>query len=306
MFVPLHGQAQRTASHRRPYTITSTVERVLLDVSVRDHHGAYVKGLKRRDFRVYEDGRRQPITDFESGDTPVTVGLVLDDSASMRPKRPEVVTAGLAFAKESNPKDQFFVVNFNNSVLLGLPRAMPFTDNLQELRHALYMGVPIGQTALYDAIVFALRHLRRGREGKKTLIVVSDGGDNVSTHSLAQVLDDVQASEATIYTIGVFDSGDEDRNPSVLRKLARISGGEFFEAAASEKIVPVFHEIAKDIRTRYTIGFAPDPTLDPNKTPVRRIRVAVDDPSRGKLTVRTRRQYTFKPDAGMGNGSQAG
>jgi Ca-activated chloride channel family protein len=172
---------------------------------------------------------------------------------------------------------------------------MAFTDKLQTLRAALYMGNPEGQTALYDAIVFSLKHLEKGREPKKTLIVVSDGGDNVSRASFRDVMGLVQASEATIYTVGLFSYEDPDRNPGALRKLARLSGGDYFNPSTLSEVIPIFHHIAKDIRNRYTITYAPDPTVDPATHPVRSIRVKAWNSEGEKLKVRTRTQYSFEP-----------
>ena len=143
--------AQNTGGGEQPFKVTSTVARVVLDVSVKDRRGHYITNLRKENFQIFEDGRPEPIIHFSSIDTPVTVGLVLDDSGSMRPKRAEVVTAGLAFAKESNPDDQFFVVNFNNYIARGLPEGMEFTDKLQTLRAALYMGNPEGPAAAGSA-----------------------------------------------------------------------------------------------------------------------------------------------------------
>jgi VWFA-related protein len=277
-----------------PFTITSNVQRVVLDVSVKNSEGGYVTGLDKSHFRVYENGRPQPILSFSSVDTPVTVGLIVDDSGSMREKRPAVVTAGLAFAKESNREDQFFVVNFNNYVSPGLPAGVEFSDDLQQLRHALYMGSPEGQTALYDAIVFGLNHLKKATQPKRTLIVVSDGGDNVSKASQSDALDLMRASQATVYTVGLFGAQDPDRNPGVLRKMSRLTGGEYFNPPLLSDVIPVFHKIAKDIRNRYTILYAPDPKLDPEKHPERSIKVTAFAPEYKKLIVRTRTSYSFE------------
>ena len=152
----------------------------------------------------------------------MTIGLIVDSSGSMRNKRPEVVMAGLAFATESNPRDEFFVVNFNNQVEAGLPRGMAFTDQLQTLHNALFMGEPKGQTALYDAIAFGLKHLEEGHRDKRTLIVVSDGGDNVSELSEADILTLIEQSRATIYTIGLVDPEDTDLRPGILKRFASI------------------------------------------------------------------------------------
>jgi Ca-activated chloride channel homolog len=283
----------------RPFVITSTVQRVLLDVSVKDSRGGYVTGLGKDNFQIFENGRIQPIINFTSVDTPVTVGLIVDNSGSMREKRPAVVMAGLAFAKESNSQDQFFVVNFNNFVTPGLPPGMNFSDDLQTLKAALYMGTPAGQTALYDAVVFGLEHLRKGVQPKKTLIVVSDGGDTVSKASAKEVLHLIEVSQATIYTVGLFTEDDPDRNPGILQKMARLSGGEYFQPPSLSDVIPVFHKIAKDVRNRYTICYAPDPTLDPAKYPDRSIRVAASAPGHRKLNARTRTTYTFRPFSGL-------
>jgi Ca-activated chloride channel homolog len=289
----LHGLGDR------PFVISSTVQRVMLDVSVKDSQGGYVTGLTKDNFRVLENGRPQSIINFSNVDTPVTVGLVVDNSGSMRAKRPAVVMAGLAFAKESNLRDQFFVLNFNNAVTPGLPPGVDFSDDLQALRAALHMGTPSGQTALYDAVVFGLEHLRKGVQPKKTLIVVSDGGDNVSKASFGDVQRLIRASQATVYTIGLFTEDDPDRNPGILQKMARLSGGEYFQPPLLSDVIPVFHKIAKDIRNRYTIAYAPDPALDPAKYPDRSIRVIADAPGHRKLIVHTRTNYTFRRFSGL-------
>lgn len=274
------------------YTISDNVDLVVLDVSVKDPRGGYVCGLKKDDFQVSEDGHPRQITQFASVDTPVTIGLVVDNSGSMRFKRPEVTLAGLAFAKQSNPHDEFFVVNFNNYVTRGLPAKVAFTDNLQTLRSALYYGQAEGQTALYDAIAYSLEHLERSHREKRTLIVVSDGGDNVSRTPLPQLMKVIEASRATIYTVGLYDPEDRDLNPGVLRSIARVSGGQFFEPAALSDIIPVFDKISKDIRNRYTIGYIPDETND--KRIVRNVKVTAEQHGR-KLAVKSRTTYSIVP-----------
>jgi Ca-activated chloride channel family protein len=274
------------------YTISATSDLVLLDVSVKDAAGGYVTGLKKDAFHVFEDGRPRAITHFSAADTPVTVGLVLDCSRSMQHKRRDVILAGLAFASDSNPHDDFFVVNFNNSLEYGLPKRLPFTDSIQDLRNALYTGKADGQTALYDAIASALKHLERGRQEMRTLIIVSDGGDNVSRIKFAELMKHVEASRATIYTVGLMDPEDRDLNPGVMRKLASVSGGEFFQPATTPEVVPILRKISSDIRHRYVIGYVPDETND--KHVVRTVKVKADAEGR-KLVVRTRTSYAIEP-----------
>lgn len=282
----------QTPDQSKTYTISDNVDLVVLDVSVRDPRGGYVTGLQQGNFTVYEDGRQQKISQFASVDTPVTVGLVVDNSGSMETKRPQVILAGLAFAKESNPKDEFFVINFNNSVTRGLPPEMMFTDNLQILRNALYFGQAKGQTALYDAVAYALNHLEYGHRDKRTLIVVSDGGDNDSAISLTDLMKIIESSRATIYTIGLLDPENRDLNPGVLRKMAAVSGGQFFEPSEPSAILSVFDKISKDIRNRYTVAYVPDETQD--RRVIRTIKVVANENGR-KLIVHTRRKYSIVP-----------
>jgi Ca-activated chloride channel homolog len=273
------------------YTIRSEVRLVLLDVSVKDRDGGFVSGLSKENFRVLENGRPQPITVFDHDDLPVTVGILVDESRSMTPKRSDVLTAAQTFIEESNPHDEIFVLNFNDRVTPGLPPQVPFSDNIQQLRSALHRGVPEGKTALYDAVAAGLKQLELGQRDKKTLIVISDGGDNASEHNRRQVLDMVERSIATIYTIGLFEPDDPDRDPGVLQKLARISGGEAYLPTSPAEMVPVCRRIAKDIRTRYTIGYHPEEGNGSNA--LRHLTVRVSAPGHARLETRTRSSYRY-------------
>ena len=279
---------------QRDFTIRTTSRLVLLDVSVQDPRGAFVTGLARENFKVYEDGKLQRISEFANSDIPVTAGLVVDESGSMRPKRAEVIAAALAFVQASNPNDQMFVINFNEKARPGLPDGAPFSDDVPTLRGALWKGLPEGRTALYDAIELALHQLTLGRRERKTLVVISDGGDNVSLHKLPQVMHDVLASISTIYTIGIFDADDPEKNPGVLERLARVSGGVAYFPPKLDQMIPLGRQIAKDIRTRYTIGYVP--ALNSGKTD-RRIKVMATSAEGARLLVRTRTGYSFGADS---------
>lgn len=277
----------------KDFTIRSDVRLVLLDVSVRDASGGFVSGLTKDNFTVYEDGKPQEITQFANQDIPVSVGVVVDESGSMRPKRPETITAAMTFIQSSNPHDEVFVINFNEKVYHGLPDTVLFTDNTKLLRQALWGTAPEGRTALYDAIFASLHQLEMGRRDKKTLVLISDGGDNVSTHTRKEVQRKVDESLATIYTVGIFDSDDPDKNPDVLRWLANVSGGVAYFPEKLEGIVPVCRQIAKDIRTRYTIGYVP---AEGKPGVLRHIKVVASSPDHAKLIARTRSQYTYNPE----------
>jgi Ca-activated chloride channel family protein len=279
----------------KEFTISAEVDLVLLDVSVRDSDGGYVSGLPKEAFTVLEDGKPQTITQFADNDIPVTVGLVVDNSGSMRPKKPDVITAALVFIQSSNPLDEWFVINFNDRVRRGLPDILPFTDDVTKLRAALAKTDPVGRTALYDAVLAGLRQLEMGRRDKKTLVVISDGGDNASTHNFKDVWRAVLESQATIYTVGIFDQNDKESNPDVLKRLAHVSGGVCYLPKQLDEVVGICRQIAKDIRTRYTIGYVPQQL---NRTGVRHIKVEVHAPGHEKLIARTRTSYMVTGPAG--------
>jgi VWFA-related protein len=270
------------------------VDLVVLQATVSDKTGGFVSGLQKENFRVFEDGVPQEIRVFQHEDVPVAVGLIVDNSGSMSPKRKDVTAAALAFARSSNPRDQMFVVNFNEHVSFGLPNTELFSASASELDHALN-GVPAnGKTALYDAIDAGLAHLKKATLDKKVLIVISDGGDNASHHTLRQVLESAGKSTAIIYTIGLFNQYDEDRNPGVLRKIARATGGEAFLPGETGQVVQICERIAEDIRNQYTVGYVPsNAKLDSS---YRTIRVTATGRRGEKLLVRTRAGYIASPE----------
>jgi len=273
------------------FTIRSEARLVLLDVSVKDRGGGFVSGLSKENFSIFENGRPQRIVTFDHGDPPVTVGILVDESRSMAPKRSAVLTAALAFIAESNPDDEIFVLSFNDKVTRGLPGPLLFSDNLKQLREALFRGVSEGRTALNDAVVEGLAQLQMGKREKKTLVLISDGGDNASSHTRRAMLDRVEGSLATIHTIGLFDEEDGDRDPGILRQLARISGGEAYFPASTAEMIPACRRIARDIRARYTLGYVPAAGRGVND--VRNIRVDASARGRARLKTETRSSYRY-------------
>ncbi len=285
-------------SKTRPYTINVRVGLAILPVSVINHKKQAVAGLTRNNFQVYEDGRLQEISLFDAHDVPVTVGLVVDNSGSMQPKRAQVMAAALAFARSSNPNDRMFVVHFNEEVFLGLPRTLPFTSSLEQLRAALSKIRASGKTALYDGIIVALEHLEKGSTEREYLIVVSDGGDNASKHTLSDVLNIAKASNAAIYAVGIIDQNYSEQKPDVLKKIAKLTGGESFFPESVPEIVGILERIAREIRQQYTIGYIPTNRSYDGR--FRSIRVVVDAPGYGRLRVRTRAGY-LAPVAAVGH-----
>lgn len=272
-----------------PYRISVDLDLVLLHATVCDRQGHFVAGLREQDFNVYEDGVPQRIRLFRKEDIPVTVGLVVDHSGSMRPKMFEVTAAARTFVRSSNPQDQMFVVNFNENVTLGLPGTMPFTDSSGELESAISRAPATGMTALYDAVVKSLERLQEGSRDKKVLLAISDGADNASAHTLAQVVKLAEKSSAIIYTVGLFAEDERDANPRVLKRLAHATGGAAFFPGELSALVAVCERIARDIRNQYTIGYvSTNATRDAS---YRDIRVVARPAGHGKLSVRTRAGY---------------
>ena len=273
------------------FVLHSDVRLVLLDVAVRDRHSELVGHLTPDNFTVLENGEAQRISVFSNEDVPVTVGILVDESRSMLTKRNDVLSAADAFIQTSNPRDEVFVLNFNDEVKPGLPRSILFSDNIEQLRAALYRGVPRGRTALNDAVVKGLQQLALGKRGKRALVVISDGGDNASRHTRSDMYAMVENSMATIYTVGLLDATDPDWNPHVLKHLAHVSGGEAFFLKDSSGMTAICQDIAKEIRTRYTIGYQPKPG---NHGVLRHIQVRVSAPGRSLLSARTRTSYRYE------------
>lgn len=281
-------------------SFSSRSELVVLRVSVVDKRAGFVSGLPRESFVVREDGRPQPIEFFENEDTPVTVGLVIDNSGSMQHRRDGVIAAGMAFADSSHPDDELFTLNFNEKVWSGLPPGQLFTTDRTELRRALDRAVTRGQTALFDAIATGLRQLDQGQRTRKVLVVVSDGADNASQTTFEAVLDAALRKDVVIYTIGMYDPGDREANPRVLRELADSTGGEAFFPRAAQDVTPILQRIARDIRSSYTVGYTPAAGADGQRR--RSVQVECRARDGRKLTVRARSSYIGASAAGKGDG----
>jgi len=271
----------------QPSFKSGSAELVVLPVVVTDKQGKFISDLTTEQFAVFDNGRRMPIEFFTNEDTPVTIGLVVDASGSMRSKIGEVVAATLAFAKSSNPNDELFAVRFNDDVQSAVGDA-PFllASDVGRLETAMTSVRPDGRTALYDGVMMALDHLTHGSRSRKVLVVISDGGDNASTATLDDVLKRARDSNAAIYTVGIYDEDDIDRNPRVLKDLAHTTGGERYLPRSPGDLMRVCNQIAREIRSGYTIGYVP-PDHD---GAYHRVRVVLDAQPR-KLNVRTRPGY---------------
>lgn len=273
------------------YTIGVQTELVVLPVRVTGGHGDFVSGLIQDNFRVYQDGALERISLFRQEDTPVSVGLIVDHSRSMGPKLAEVTTAIVAFSQSSNPKDEMFVVDFNDDVSLETHDGHPFTHDPAELARAVSAVSARGQTKLYDAVNEGLKHLQLAHGDKRALIIVSDGGDNASQHKYEEVLALARRSQTVIYSIGLLGDSGEEENPGLLRRLCNDTGGIAFFPAAGETVRSVSARIARDLREQYTLGFAPVRKSNDSGRAFHKIEVKVSVPGGGKIRVQTRRGY---------------
>jgi len=283
----LRAQSSQPPVADRGLFLSSSSDLVVLPVVVTDRQDRFVADLAQDRFVVLDNGRPQAIALFTNEDTPVTVGLVIDDSRSMAPKLAEVIAAAAAFARSSNAQDELFAVAFNDTVHEHIgSRTLSVADPVG-LEKALSALVAQGRTALYDAVGAALQRAAETTRPRKVLILISDGGDNASETTLKQILARARQSNVTVYTIGLFDADDADRNPGVLKSLARTTGGERFLPNTPARLLQACQHIAREIRNGYTIGYLP-PDRD---GAYHRVKVEVRVPDGLRVSVRTRPGY---------------
>ncbi|MEI9976006.1 MAG: VWA domain-containing protein [Ignavibacteriota bacterium] len=278
--------------------ISVDVKLVVLNVSVRDRKGGIVPRLEERNFHLEENGRPQTIRAFQSAGSPVAVGLLVDSSRSMRSKRPEVVEAAARFARLSDPRDELFIVNFNDRVNFGFPDTKLLATSPDDLARALLSPIADGRTSLYDAVGKALAHIRSSPIERKVLLVISDGGDNASKITQAEVLQDIARSDVEIYTIVLYDEDDPDLNVGAMRRIAAASGGQFFRPKVPGEAVEICERIAADIRTQYVLSYSPSNQNFCGE--YRTIKLLVTADRGGRLVSRTRAGYTALSSTGSG------
>jgi VWFA-related protein len=285
--VPAQGQAP-SGEVNGVYVFRAQVEEVVLHATVVDERNRLVTSLDRTDFSVFEDGHPQRITSFRHEDIPVAMGIVIDNSGSMRDKRPAVNQAAIDLVKSSNPKDEVFVVNFNDEYWLD----QDFTGDVDKLQQALEKIEARGGTALYDAIVASAEHLKKNaRLEKKVLLVVTDGEDNASRESLEQAVQRLQVENGpTVYTIGILGSeGHQRKAHRALQAIAEYTGGISFFPKDVGETDRIAKQVAGDIRSQYTIGYKP--STPQSSGGFRSVRVVAHAKGYKQLQVRTRSGY---------------
>jgi Ca-activated chloride channel homolog len=294
---PEHDKKDEKLNDQGVFVFRKDVDEVLLHASVIDDHQHIVTNLDRGAFSVFEDGKPQNIISFHHEDIPVSIGIIIDNSGSMREKRNKVNQAALNLVRASNPKDEVFVVNFNDEYYLD----QDFTNNLLKLKEALEKIDARGGTALYDAVVASAEHLKRNaRLEKKVLLIVTDGEDNASNETLEQAVKQLQEENGpSVYAIGIL--GDEEhpkRAKRALEIIAQRTGGIAFFPKTLDEVDEISRTVARDIRNQYTIGYKP--TNPRGNGGFRQIRVDAKAKGHSKLMVRTKSGYYagVQPSAG--------
>jgi VWFA-related protein len=278
-----------------PTTFRLDTRIVVCHTTVIDKTGHLVTTLPQSAFTVFENKVRQTIRRFKREDVPVSLGLVIDNSGSMRNRLAQVKSAALALVKESNPDDEVFIVNFNDSAYLDNPKDKPFTNDIRELEGALAKIDTRGGTAMRDAIQMSIQHLKGGHRDKKVLVVITDGNDNASLVTMDKILKNAHQSDVLIYGVGLL-SEEEHREAGRARKalndLAEATGGKTFFPKEVAEVDAIARQVAHDIRNQYVIEYSPsNSNMDGT---FRAIKITAKAPG---TTVRTRSGYYATPDA---------
>jgi Ca-activated chloride channel homolog len=240
-------------------SIKLDVDMALVSVTVTDPYSRLVTGLDKQHFRVFEDGIQQEIVSFSSEDVPVSIGLIFDMSGSMADKVDKARQAAVQFLRTANPRDEFFLVSFNDRAEL----TSRFTSSIEELQNRMMYTVAKGRTALLDAIYLGLSQMRGARNGKRALLIISDGGDNHSRYNEADIRNFLKESDCQLYAMGVFDVNDMGRSPeerygpSLLSELAEMTGGRVFPVSSLGDLPDIATKIGMELRNQYVLGYKP-------------------------------------------------
>ncbi|HYE24823.1 MAG TPA: VWA domain-containing protein [Clostridia bacterium] len=285
--VPPAQRGQELSKEGGAFVIKRNVQEVTLHATVVDERQRIVTGLDQNAFQIFENGEPQKLTSFRREEVPVALGIVIDNSGTMRDKRPAVNQAALNLIKASNPEDQVFVVNFNQEPYLD----QDYTGNVDLLREALERIESRGGTALYDAVVAAADHLMKtAKLEKKAILVVTDGDDNASRQSLEQAIRRIAVDGGpTVYSIGILGGEKQKRARRALRTLAEQTGGVSFFPNDLSEVDNISRQVAHDIRNQYVLQYAP--TVAKAEGGYRTVKVEARAPGYKRLQVRTRTGY---------------
>jgi Ca-activated chloride channel family protein len=285
-------QQQNQASGGGQATFRADAREVLLHASVTDKSGKLIPNLPREAFHVYENGVEQNLKVFRREDVPISLGIIIDNSGSMKDKRAKVEAAALDLVKASNPRDEVFIVNFNDEAFLDVD----FTNDIKKLEEGVARIDSRGGTALRDAVSMSIDWVKeKGKKDKKVLLIVTDGNDTASNGSLERLVRKAQQSEVLIYAIGLLNEEEKREAKKAKRALDALtyaSGGLAYYPKDLSEVDRIALQIAAEIRNQYILAHTPNvQALDGS---YRSIKVTVNGP--GKPNVRTRSGYYATPD----------
>ena len=233
---------------------------VLIPVTVTDPMNRFVTGLEKENFKVFEDKKEQEISQFSSEDAPLSAGVIFDCSGSMGHKLEKSRLAVSEFFKTANPEDEFFLIQFNDTANL----VQPFTQNLEEIQNRLTFTFSRGRTALLDAVFLGLHTMKRAKNPRKALLIISDGGDNNSRYTEAEIKNLVREADVQIYAIGIYEEGparsrspEESAGPALLATIAEQTGGRQYEVDNLNELPDVAAKIGVELRNQYVLGYSP-------------------------------------------------
>src|SRR5262245_3711645 len=241
------------AAQDEPFRLNVNVDLVELHVTVIDEKDRTIGGLTKEHFKIFENKQEQKITVFKHEDIPVSLGLVIDNSRSIEPRKQRLDTAALSFVQNSNPEDETFVVHFDSEVRME----QDFTSNVRDLEQTLAAAKPFGQTAIYDALALALNHMEKAKYDKKALLLITDGMDNSSKTTLDEIVESLKRNHVAVFTVGLLsESGGTAAEDSLIR-IAEISGGRAYFPENVDQAHKMMDRIARDLREQYTLGYFP-------------------------------------------------
>ena len=245
---------------RPPNGLHMDVDLALINVTVTDPYNRLVTGLDPDNFRVYEDNIEQEVVTFSSEDVPISIGVIFDFSGSMANKIGKAREAALQFFKTANPQDEFFLVSFNERAELS----SAFTNSIEDLQSRMMLTAPKGRTALLDAIYLGLSQMRGAHNGKRALLILSDGGDNHSRYNESDIKRLVKEADTQLYAIGIFDplgyrnrTPEELNGPSLLGEVTEMTGGRVFAVENLNELPDIASKIGMELRNQYVLGYRP-------------------------------------------------
>jgi VWFA-related protein len=269
------------------FKLNVDVNLVEVHVNVVDDKDRPVGNLTRENFRLSEDRIQQNITVFKHEDIPVSLGLVIDNSRSIEPRKQRLDSAALSFVRRGNPEDETFVVHFDDTARV----ARDFTASISELEETLASVKPYGQTAIYDALILALEHMESGKHTKKALLLITDGVDNVSKHTLDEAVEATKRSHVAVYTVGLLSASGGQKAEDSLIRIAEASGGRAYFPQTAEEAGTVMDRVAHDLREQYTLGYFPTNALQDGAWRSVRVEVIAPPKVSAKLNANYRHGY---------------